>query len=164
MKFKKYFLIILGFFTSLFSLKDFKRFLNDNSGGLILPFGGKTYEDPEWLEYRFLKIDKSVKSINPEDLPSDFCPKACRIVDEFHRKTVHEDVEWMLYFDYTTGEVVYCWKGGKGKIDGNYNRKYLKINILSQYIVTRRICTRSHLRIILTFCLMILRIMKSSLH
>lgn len=66
------------------------------------------------------------QSINPEDLPEDFCPKACKLVDEFHRKTVNEDVEWMLYFDYTNGDVIYCWKGEKDTTGGEYDRIYLK--------------------------------------
>lgn len=61
MKLKRIFLAIIGFLTSLFSVDDFRRFLNDNSGGLILPFGDKVYDDEEWLEYRRLKIDYSVK-------------------------------------------------------------------------------------------------------
>jgi hypothetical protein len=85
---------------------DFLRL--DNRGGLVLPFGGKTYADEDWLEYQRLTIDESVKSINPSDLPIDFCDDACRLVDEFRRKTVNEKVEWMLYFDYTNGDVIYC--------------------------------------------------------
>lgn len=122
MKLKRIFLVIFGFLTSLFSADDFRRFLNDNRGGLILPFGDNAYNDEEWLEYRRLKIDYSVKSVDPDDLPEDFCEEACRLVDEFHRKTLNENVEWMLYFDYTTGEVIYCWKGEKGKIDGDFNK------------------------------------------
>lgn len=125
MKLKKIFLVIFGFLTSLFSVDDFKRFLNDNMGGLILPFGDEVYFDEEWMEYKRLEIDESVKSVNPKDLPDDFCDEACRLVDEFHRKTVNEKVEWMLYFDYMTGEVIYCWKGYEDRIIGKFDEIYL---------------------------------------
>lgn len=113
-------MIIFELFALLFSVEDFKRFLNDDSGGVVLPFGDKIYNDEEWLEYKRLEIDESVKSINPNDLPNDFCDEASRLVDEFHRKTVNEEVEWMLYFDYMTGEVIYCWKGEEGNAIGDY--------------------------------------------
>lgn len=54
-------------------------------------------------------------------MPGDFCKKACDLIGEFRRKTVNEKVEWMLYFDYRTGEVIYCWEGDKGKSGGFYN-------------------------------------------
>lgn len=59
MKLKKIFLVIFVFLTSLFSVDDFKRFLNDNMGGLILPFGDEVYFDEEWMEYKRLEIDES---------------------------------------------------------------------------------------------------------
>lgn len=69
-----------------------------------------------------MEVDKTIKSVLPEDLPSDFCGEACRLVDEFRRKTVNEKVEWMLYFDYKTGDIIYCWKGNEGKCGGDYER------------------------------------------
>ena len=105
---------------------EFKKFLNDNRGGLVLSFDDIEFPDKDWLEFKLLKVDKNVKSINPEDLPKDFCLKACKLVDEFHRKTVNEYVEWMLYFDYTTGEVIYCWKGDEDKTGGQYDRIHFK--------------------------------------
>jgi hypothetical protein len=124
MKVKKIFLAILGFFATAFSREEFERFSQDNRGGLVLSFG---YELPDsyWLEYRLLRQDNSVKSVSPKDLPDDFCEEACRLVDEFHRKTVNQKIEWMLYFDYTAGEVVYCWKGEEGKIKCNFDRIHL---------------------------------------
>lgn len=110
------------FLLSLLSLENFKEFLNDNRGGLVLPFKGSAYNDEDFLEYQRLEFDKTIKSILPEDLPSDFCDEACRLVDEFRRKTVNEKVEWMLYFDYKTGEVIYCWKGREGRSGGDYER------------------------------------------
>ena len=110
MNLKKLFLIIIGFFVSAFSKESFKEFSHDNHGGLVLSFADIDYKDAEWVEYKLLRPDKSVKSVNSHDLPDDFCDKACKLVDEFHRKTVNEEVEWRLYFDYTDGEVIYCWK------------------------------------------------------
>lgn len=90
-------------------------------GGLILPIGGKSM-DVDWLKYQKLKCDWSMKSIIPSDLPDDFCDESCRLVDEFRRKTVNVDVEWMLYFDYMTGEVIYCWEGEGGTSGGDFDR------------------------------------------
>ena len=119
-KYKLYYLF--EFIFKAFSLNEFKRFSNDNHGGLVLTFDNINLPDKEWVEYKLLKTDNSVKSISPNDLPSDFCPKARRLVDEFHKKTVNENVEWMLYFDYTTGEVIYCWKGNEDYTGGSYDK------------------------------------------
>ena len=126
MKLKKYFLIIIAFLTSVFSRKSFEEFLNDNRGGIVFSFLDKSCDDLEWLEYRGLEVDNSVEPIKPDDLPSDFCDEPCRLVDEFHRKTVNENVEWLLYFDYTTGEVIYCWKGDSSGCNGDYNGVHFK--------------------------------------
>lgn len=123
---KKLALLIIGFFVFLFSVEDFKRFFADDSGGLLLSFDGIEFPDADWLEYKLLRVDKSVGSIDPQDLPDEFCDEACRLVDEFYRKTVNEEVEWMLYFDYTTGEVIYSWKGEEDKTGGQYDRIHLK--------------------------------------
>lgn len=111
-------LFILKFLASAMSVDNIKDCLNDQRGGLVLPISGNALNDSEWLEYQKLTVDCSVKPISPYDLPDDFCLEACRLVDEFRRKTVNEDVEWMLYFDYRTGDVIYCWKGEGGKCDG----------------------------------------------
>lgn len=81
---------------------------------MILPIDGITIEDKDWIKYKSLKLNSHLESINPDDLPSDFCEDACILVDEFRRKTADEKVEWMLYFDYNTGEVIYCWEGEEG--------------------------------------------------
>lgn len=120
LKFK--FLSVIELIFSLFSINDFKQFLKDNRGGLVLTLDGINLPDKEYIEYKLLKADKSVKSINPKDLPDDFCPKACELVDEFHRKTANEDIEWMLYFDYSTGDVIYCWKGKEDTTGGLYDK------------------------------------------
>lgn len=118
--------LVLKFISKSFLLNEFKRFLNDNRGGLVLSFDEIHIPDKGWLEYKRLEVDESVKSISRNDLPNDFCPKACKLVDEFHKKTVNEDIEWMLYFDYTDGEVIYCWKGEEDKTEGAYDKIHLK--------------------------------------
>ena len=115
------YLLLLDFLCDAFSFKEFKKCLNDNCGGLVFSFDNINLPDKDWLEYKRLKVVKSVKSINPKDLPNDFCPKACKLVDEFHKKTANQDIEWMLYFDYRTGKVIYCWKGEDGKTGGLYD-------------------------------------------
>lgn len=128
------FSLAFKFFSNAFSITEFKRFLRDNRGVLVLSFDEIHIPDKGWLDYKRLEVDQSVKSISPNDLPKEFCPKACKLVDEFHRKTVNEDIEWMLYFDYTNGEVIYCWKGEKGKAKGDFenihvcNRKIASIH------------------------------------
>ncbi|AMD17189.1 hypothetical protein TL18_03620 [Methanobrevibacter sp. YE315] len=119
MNFRNIILIIISAFSSLLSIESFNEFLNDDGGGLVLPISGNAIDDEDWIEYKKLKVDESVKSINPKDLPSDFCDGACRLVDEFRRKTVNEDVEWLIYFDYRTGDVIYCWKGKMGESGGD---------------------------------------------
>lgn len=126
------FLFVMEFILSAFSLDEFKRFLNDNHGGLVLSFDNVDLPDKEWIEYKQLKADDSAGSVNPNDLPDVFCEEACRVVDEFHRKTINEKVEWMMYFDYTTGEVIYCWKGEEGKAIGGYE----KIHVNSRKIAS----------------------------
>ena len=121
------FLFVMEFILSAFSLDEFKRFLNDNHGGLVLSFDNLDLPDKEWIEYKQLKVDDSAGSVNPNDLPDVFCEEACRVVDEFHRKTINEKVEWMMYFDYTTGEVIYCWKGEEGKAIEGVMRKFMLI-------------------------------------
>lgn len=81
-------LLVSEFVLSAFSLSEFKRFHHDNRGGLVLSVDDIKFPDRDWVEYKHLKVDKSVKSVNPNDLPKEFCESACKLVDEFHRKTV----------------------------------------------------------------------------
>ena len=122
---KKCYFLIDEFLVSLVSLESFKEFLNDDSGGLVLPFSCEAINDEDWLEYKRLEVDNTVKSIDPNDLPSDFCDEACRLVDEFHKKAVNQEVEWMMYLDYESGEVLYCWKGEKGRAEGDFDKIHL---------------------------------------
>ena len=118
--------LIIELLSSAFSVESVKACLADQRGGLILPIDGIPIEDKDWIKYKSLKKDKSLKSINSSDLPSDFCKKACDLVDEFRRKTVNLEEEWMLYFDYLTGDIIYCWQGEVGKSGGDFERKHFK--------------------------------------
>ena len=132
MSIKKIYLIIIGFLTSILSYENLSSFRMDNRGGLVLPFSGKAENDEDWLEYKRLKRDVTAKSVNPKDLPNDFCDEACRLVDEFHRKTVNEKIEWVLYLDYRAGEVIYCWKGESGECLMDFE----KINLFGRNIAS----------------------------
>lgn len=120
------FYLIIEFFTTAFSVVNFKLFFNDQRGALVLPIEGITIDDNDWIKYKSLKLNSHIEPINPDDLPNDFCDNACKLVDEFRRKTVDEKVEWMLYFDYKTGEIIYCWQGEVGKCVGDFKREYFE--------------------------------------
>jgi hypothetical protein len=109
----------------MLSLKSVRKCLDDQYGGLVLSFDKIFIEDKDWIKYNSLNVNNSLKSIDFDDLPNDFCDAACTLVDEFRRKTVNEKVEWMMYFDYETGEVLYCWSGEKNRSGGNFNKVYL---------------------------------------
>lgn len=84
-----------------------KEFLNDNSGGFLLPLEVKL-KDKEFEKYRHLPIDWSVSSITSDDLPGEFSSKAVKTVDMFRRKTFNLDCECMIYFDIDSGNIVSC--------------------------------------------------------
>ena len=102
-----------------------KELLNDDSGRLILPSNGKTYNNEDLFEYNKLKLNTLVKTMNKNDLPKDFSQKAIELVNEFHQKTVDEEIEWLLYFDYITGEILYCFKGDDNSTDAILDKLHL---------------------------------------
>lgn len=77
------FSLTLKFLSNAFSLNEFKRFLKDNRGGLVLSFDEIHIPYKDWLDYKRLEVDQSVKSISPNDLPKEFCPKACKLLMNF---------------------------------------------------------------------------------
>ncbi|WP_407415863.1 hypothetical protein [Methanobrevibacter sp.] len=93
-------------------LRSFAECWNDNSGSLF------PKSEPDYVKYMNLKINNTVKSISRNDLPSDFCKKACREIDIFRRKTADEHDEWMVYIDIETGEVLDYFKGMGGELIG----------------------------------------------
>jgi len=86
-------------------IDDFKI---DDRGAFVLPFELRL-KDQEFLKYCHLDVDWDIPSISSEDLPDEFCQKSIKLVDLFRRKTVHLPYECMLFFDYKTGEIIYCF-------------------------------------------------------
>jgi len=80
----------------------------DNRGAFVLPSELKL-KDQEFLKYCHLDVDWDANSISKEDLPPEFCKKAVNLVDLFRRKTVNLPYECLLFFDYKTGEIIYCF-------------------------------------------------------
>ena len=66
-------------------------------------------------DYEKLKIN-NVASIKPSDLPHEFGEGAFKTVDEFIRKTAMLNYEWVIYFDFITGEILKCGKGEMNKV------------------------------------------------
>ena len=54
--------------------------------------------------------------IKKSDLPPEFSDEAFKVVDEFIRKTIDLNYEILLYFDYTTGEILKCKIGEINKV------------------------------------------------
>lgn len=92
----------------------------DNQGSLFPNF------QTDYVEYRKLKIDCSVKSINPNDLPEEFSKGIIKEINRFRRKTANLNNEWMLYIDYENGEILECIKEGAGEVTGVINLNTFK--------------------------------------
>ena len=123
---------IKNIITPIISSTEMKDFLNDNSGRLILPSNGKTYNNEDLFEYNNLKLNTSVKTMNKNDLPKGFSQEAIELVNEFHQKTIDEEIEWLLYFDYITGEILYCFKG-----DDNSSEAILdKLQLINHHVAS----------------------------
>lgn len=77
-------------------------------------------KDDDYLEYSKLKL-KGFKSIKKEDLPQEFGDGAFRTVVEFIQKTADLNYEWVLYFDYISGEILRCVKGKTDFVEMNFS-------------------------------------------
>ncbi|MBQ9160504.1 MAG: hypothetical protein IJ122_04165 [Methanobrevibacter sp.] len=66
-------------------------------------------------EYGELEIKNNI-SIKKEDLPGEFGDNAFETINEFIKKTHHLNHEWVMYFDYNTGEILKCGKGENNKV------------------------------------------------
>lgn len=69
----------------------------------------------DFKDYEKLKIN-NVASIKESDMPFEFGEGAFKTVDEFIKKTHYLDCEWVIHFDYVTGEILKCKKGGKDNV------------------------------------------------
>ena len=105
----------------------------DNRGVFVLPSELKL-KDQEFLKYCHLDVDWDVDSISKEDLPPEFCKKAVNLVDLFRRKTANLPYECLLFFDYKTGEIIYCFveETPEGQInDEIYESHFVNHNVAS---------------------------------
>ena len=111
-------------------LKGF--FTIDNVGAFVLPIELRL-QDQEFLKYIHLDVDWDVDSISAEDLPGEFGPHAVKLVDLFRRKTANLPYECMLYFDYKTGQIIYCFIGNEsGRVRGEiYEEHFKNFNVAS---------------------------------
>ena len=87
--------------------ESMKECHNDKRGAFLIPTSSKV-EDTDYSKYRHLPINWSIAPVTKECLPDEFSPQAVKTVDMFRRKTVDLSYECMIYFDYTTGEIVSC--------------------------------------------------------
>ena len=115
--------------------KNFKTYLClinnalkiDDRGAFVLPFELRL-KDQEFLKYCHLDVDWDIPSVSSEDLPEEFDQKAVKLVDLFRRKTANIPYECMLFFDYKTGEIIYCFVEDNldGKIMEEINEFYFE--------------------------------------
>jgi hypothetical protein len=96
--------------------KSMREFRRDHTGGFLIPISAKV-SDTDYGRYRHLPINWSISPITEDDLPVEFSPKAVKTVDMFRRKTVDLPYECMIYFDYTSGEIVACSFSDKNSPD-----------------------------------------------
>lgn len=68
------------------------------------------------IEYEKLEIESNF-SVKKEDLPQEFSDEALRTINEFIQKTHDLDCEWAIYFDYNTGKILKCGKGGNDNVN-----------------------------------------------
>ena len=85
--------------------------------------------DSDFKKYNKLKIN-DVASIKIENLPEEFGKEAFNTIDEFIKKTIYLNHEWLLYFDYKTGEILRCVEGKKDNVkvkfeDGEFKGKHV---------------------------------------
>ena len=117
--------------TSLMSfIDDFKI---DDRGAFVLPFELRL-KDQEFLKYCHLDVDWDIPSISSEDLPDEFSQKAVKLVDLFRRKTAHLSYECMLFFDYKTGEIIYCFV--EDNLDGRIREEIYEIHFKGKNVAS----------------------------
>ena len=76
---------------------------------------GSDFEEYEKLEKRDVSI------IKKEDLPAEFSDEAYDTVVDFIRKTRCLNHEWVIFFDYVTGEILKCAKGISDRVKVNFD-------------------------------------------
>lgn len=104
--------------SSTLTIDKIKNFLdnfrNDNRGALLIPIELKL-KDIDFLKYCHLEVDWDIPPLTKDDLPHDFSNKALKLINLFRRKTINLNYECFLYFDYVTGEIIYCFVKDDGE-------------------------------------------------
>ena len=106
-------------------MESYPKIHEDNRVQLLIPLELKL-SDEQYRFYRELKVDWTIPPIKREDLPNEFSKKACKLVDLFRRKTINLNFECMLYFDYKTGEIIYCFIGEEDCVENTIDEFYFK--------------------------------------
>ena len=78
-------------------------------------------------EYYDLDIESNL-TVKKDDLPEEFSDEALTTVNEFIQKTHDLDCEWVIYFDYNTGEILKCGKGGNDNVNITFKDDEFKNN------------------------------------
>lgn len=71
--------------------------------------------ESECDKYLKLKNNESL-SLKQSDLPDEFGDGAYNLIVDFIQKTRDLDYEWVLYFDYCTGEILRCMGGNENNV------------------------------------------------
>lgn len=79
----------------------------------------------DFEEYKKLEKE-TVELIKKEDLPSEFSDNAYGTITDFIQKTKNFDYEWIILFDYLSGEILRCVKGGGNNVKLNFNEDEFK--------------------------------------
>ena len=113
-------------------IKSQKELLNDNKGGFLLPIEAKL-SDKEYKRYRHLPIDWSINPITKDMLPDEFSLDAVKTVDLFHRKTINLPYECIIFFDYISGNIIFCKFSDEkpNKVKGEIYKSFLKDMLLA---------------------------------
>ena len=92
---------------------------------------------------KYLKLENNnVASVKKSDLPSEFSDEAFKVVDEFIRKTADLNYEILIYFDYTTGEILKCKIGSTTNVKLNFEKnEFSKHSIASIHNHTKDMYT-----------------------
>lgn len=81
----------------------------------------------DFKEYKTLKNNKS-PIIKKENLPDEFSDETYNLIIDFIEKTRQLDYEWILYFDYCTGEILKCVKGKSEEVIVTFDENEFKNN------------------------------------
>ncbi|WP_303371213.1 hypothetical protein [Methanobrevibacter sp.] len=81
--------------------------------------------DSDFKQYNKLKNQKS-PLIKKQDLPEDFSDEAYGTICDFIEKTRGLNYEWLIYFDYVTGDFLKCVKGKEDSADLSFEDENIR--------------------------------------